>query len=61
MGFTASEVGNPDLKPNFIFRHSESEPFLQLKIQNRTIQLATKALEESIEKRKKDEFNNDKQ
>ena len=37
MGFTACEIGNPDLKPNFVFRHSESEPFVQLGIYNETI------------------------
>mmetsp|Transcript_28273 Transcript_28273/g.37740 ORF Transcript_28273/g.37740 Transcript_28273/m.37740 type:complete len:99 (+) Transcript_28273:231-527(+) len=28
MGFTPSEVGNPDLKPDFVFGHTESEPFI---------------------------------
>ena len=28
LGFTASEIGNPDLKPNFVFKHEESEAFV---------------------------------
>ena len=48
MGFTASEIGNPDLKPNFVFRHDESEPFIQLKLRNHTIKMALKAIEKAL-------------
>ena len=52
LGFTASEIGNPDLKPDFVFRHDESEAFVQLKLHNHTLKQAKLALEQSSSKSK---------
>ena len=48
MGFTACEIGNPDLKPDFVFLHSESEPFVLLSMCNSTIKQAMEAMQKSI-------------
>ena len=53
MGFTACEIGNPDLKPNFVFKHSESEAFQQLKMYNHKIKQAVESLQSSLNNKTK--------
>ena len=52
LGYEPVDLGNPDLKPDFVFRHDTKEAFQELREYVETIQSALSSLKKSLERRK---------